>query len=46
MALLDNRINDRKDCIFGIVKGNLVYGKFKFSVYLKFGLSLQSINFD
>lgn len=46
MALIDNRIKDRKDCILGAARGNLAYQKFMFSVYPKFGLSLDSKNLD
>ncbi|GKE21727.1 reverse transcriptase domain-containing protein [Tanacetum coccineum] len=33
MALLDNRIESRKDCILGIARGNLAYSRFMFTVY-------------
>lgn len=46
MALIDNRINSRKDCILGAARGNLAYQKFMFTVYPKFGLSLQTKNLD
>lgn len=46
MALVDDRINDRKDCILGAAQGNLAYGKFLFTVYPKFGLSLQNARLD
>lgn len=46
MALIDNRINDRKDCILGAAQGNLAYGRFMFTVYPKFGISLQTQNLD
>ncbi|GJV35938.1 hypothetical protein Tco_1408415 [Tanacetum coccineum] len=32
MALLDNRIESRKDCILGIARGNLAYSRFMFTV--------------
>lgn len=46
MALIDNRIKDRRDCILGAARGNLAYQKFMFSVYPKFGLSLDTKNLD
>lgn len=46
MALIDNRINDRQDCVLGAAKGNLAYQKFMFSVYPKFALDLKSSNID
>jgi hypothetical protein len=46
MALIDNRINSRTDCILGAAKGNLAYGKFMFTVYPKFGVSLSTSNLD
>lgn len=46
MALLDNRINDRRDCILGAARGNLAYGKFMFTIYPKFGLDLSSKRLD
>lgn len=46
MALIDNRINDRKDCILGAARGNLAYQKFMFTVYPKFGFSLDTQNID
>nr|KAJ0185180.1 hypothetical protein LSAT_V11C900505830 [Lactuca sativa] len=46
MALIDNRITDRHDCILGAAKGNLAYQKFMFSVYPKFALDLKSANID
>ena len=46
MALIDNRITDRQDCILGAAKGNLAYQKFMFSVYPKFALDLKSSNID
>ena len=46
MALIDNRINDRRDCILGAARGNLAYQKFMFSVYPKFSFSLDTKNLD
>lgn len=46
MVLMDNRINDRKDCILGAARGNLAYQKFMFTVYPKFGFSLNTKNLD
>ena len=46
MALIDNRINDRRDCILGAARGNLAYQKFMFTVYPKFGFSLDTKNID
>nr|BCU04803.1 movement protein [Dahlia common mosaic virus] len=46
MALIDNRIKTRKDCLLGAAKGNLCYGKFMFTVYPKFGVSLSTQRFD
>ncbi|AAW56085.1 cell-to-cell transport protein [Horseradish latent virus] len=42
LALIDDRINDRKDCLLGAARGNLNYGKFMFTVYPKFGVSLRT----
>ncbi|AAM53124.1 ORFI [Mirabilis mosaic virus] len=46
MALIDNRIKDRKDCLLGTARGNLSHGKFMFTVYPKFGVSLNTQRFD
>ncbi|XP_074323215.1 uncharacterized protein LOC141660156 [Apium graveolens] len=46
MALIDNRINDRRDYILGAARGNLAYQKFMFTVYPKFGFSLETKNLD
>ncbi|CAH1440351.1 unnamed protein product [Lactuca virosa] len=46
MALIDNRITDRQDCILGAARGNLAYQKIMFSVYPKFALDLKSANID
>ncbi|KAL7585320.1 hypothetical protein Lser_V15G44089 [Lactuca serriola] len=46
MALINNRITDRQDCILGAAKGNLAYQKFMFSVYPKFALDLKYANID
>nr|WUF06572.1 movement protein [Angelica bushy stunt virus]WUF06593.1 movement protein [Angelica bushy stunt virus] len=46
MALLDNRINNRRDCVLGAAIGNLAYQNFMFTVYPKFGVSLRTKNFD
>ncbi|CAA29523.1 unnamed protein product [Figwort mosaic virus] len=46
MALIDDRIVNRKDSLLGAARGNLAYGKFMFTVYPKFALSLQSKNLD
>ncbi|CAH1454046.1 unnamed protein product [Lactuca virosa] len=46
MALIDDRINHRQDCILGAAKGNLAYQKFMFSVYPKFALDLKSANLN
>ncbi|KAL9664598.1 hypothetical protein QQ045_020003 [Rhodiola kirilowii] len=46
MALIDNRIINRKDCILGVAKGNLAFGKFMFTVYPKYGVSLNTKNLD
>nr|KAJ0211904.1 hypothetical protein LSAT_V11C400192400 [Lactuca sativa] len=46
MALIDDRINHRQDCILGATKGNLAYQKFNFSVYPKFALDLKSANLN
>ncbi|KAJ9547535.1 hypothetical protein OSB04_020078 [Centaurea solstitialis] len=40
MALVDNRINDKKDCILGAARGNLAYQIFMFFVYPKFKFSI------
>nr|AGT42178.1 movement protein [Cauliflower mosaic virus]BAO53270.1 movement protein [Cauliflower mosaic virus] len=42
IALIDDRINSRRDCLLGAAKGNLAYGKFMFTVYPKFGISLNT----
>ncbi|AMN10076.1 movement protein [Angelica bushy stunt virus] len=46
MALLDNRINNRRDCVLGAAIGNLAYQNFMFTVYPKFGVSLQTKNIN
>lgn len=46
VALIDDRINTRKDCILGAARGNLAYGKFIFTVYPKFGISLETEGLD
>ena len=46
MALLDNRINNRRDSLLGVAQGNLAYGKFMFTVYPKFGVSLTTQNIN
>ncbi|GJU08205.1 reverse transcriptase domain-containing protein [Tanacetum coccineum] len=46
MALLDNRIESRKDCILGIARGNLAYSRFMFTVYPQYGISLDTKDLD
>nr|GEX56607.1 hypothetical protein [Tanacetum cinerariifolium] len=46
MALLDNRIESKKDCILGIARGNLAYSRFMFTVYPQYGLSLDTKDLD
>ncbi|GJZ44355.1 reverse transcriptase domain-containing protein [Tanacetum coccineum] len=46
MALLDNRIESRKDCILEITRGNLAYSRFMFTVYPQYGISLDSKDLD
>ncbi|XP_075645858.1 uncharacterized protein LOC142617042 [Castanea sativa] len=46
MALLDNRIRDRKDCVLGIARGNLAHKKAIMNVYPKFSLSLNDEHFN
>ncbi|GJS95010.1 reverse transcriptase domain-containing protein [Tanacetum coccineum] len=46
MALLDNRIESRKDCILEIARGNLAYSRFMFTVYPQYGISLDSKYLD
>ncbi|GJS10681.1 reverse transcriptase domain-containing protein [Tanacetum coccineum] len=46
MALLNNRIESRKDCIIGIARGNLTYSRFMFTVYPQYGISLDSKDLD
>ncbi|GJX34515.1 reverse transcriptase domain-containing protein [Tanacetum coccineum] len=46
MALLDNRIESRKDCILGITRRNLAYSRFMFIVYPQYGISLDSKDLD
>ncbi|KAI3706962.1 hypothetical protein L6452_25075 [Arctium lappa] len=41
-ALVDNRITNTKDSILGAARGNLAYGKFMFTVYPNYGISLQT----
>ncbi|GJZ19981.1 hypothetical protein Tco_0556571 [Tanacetum coccineum] len=45
-ALLDNRIESRKDCILGIARGNLAYSRFMFTVYPQYGISLDTKDLD
>nr|GEY70923.1 hypothetical protein [Tanacetum cinerariifolium] len=46
MALLDNRIESKKDCILVIARGNLAYSRFMFTVYPQYGLSLDTKDLD
>ncbi|KVH91338.1 hypothetical protein Ccrd_006640 [Cynara cardunculus var. scolymus] len=46
MALLDNRINNRRDSLLGVAQGNLAYDKFMFTVYPEFGVSLKTQNLN
>nr|GEY54021.1 hypothetical protein [Tanacetum cinerariifolium] len=46
MALLDNRIESRRDCVLGIARGNLAYSRFMFSVYPQYALSLETKDLD
>nr|WNH14475.1 movement protein [Physostegia virginiana caulimovirus 2] len=46
MALVDDRINNRKDALLGAARGNLAYGKFIFTVYPKYGIALNTANLD
>ena len=46
MALYDDRLNHAQDKILGKAKGNLAYGKFIFTVYPKYGISLTDTNLN
>ncbi|GKC90652.1 reverse transcriptase domain-containing protein [Tanacetum coccineum] len=46
MALYDDRLNHTQDKILGKAKGNLAYGKFIFTVYPKYGISLKDTNLN
>ncbi|CAA28356.1 unnamed protein product [Carnation etched ring virus] len=46
MALIDDRITDRQDSILGAAHGNLVYGKFMFTVYPKYTTSILDQRLD
>ncbi|GLT95854.1 hypothetical protein SLE2022_135130 [Rubroshorea leprosula] len=46
VALIDNRINDRKDAILGLVQGNLSYQKLMFTVYPKYAVNINDRNIN
>ena len=46
LALLDNRIINKKEAILGIIRGNLKYQKLIFNIYPKIAYSLGDEDFD
>ena len=46
LALLDNRIVNKKEAILGIIRGNLKYQKLIFNVYPKIDYNLADKDFD
>nr|TKS00124.1 hypothetical protein D5086_0000186050 [Populus alba] len=46
MAILDRRMNNPKDAIFGAVQGNLAYGKLIFTCNPKIGVPLKTENIN
>ena len=46
LALLDNRILNKKEAILGIIRGNLKYQKLIFNIYPKIVYNLGDEDFD
>ena len=46
LALLDNRIINKKEAILGIIRGNLKYQKLIFNIYPKISYNLADKDFD
>ena len=46
LALLDNRITNKKEAILGIIRGNLKYQKLIVNIYPKFAYNLGDKDFD
>ena len=46
LALLDDRIVNKKEAILGIIKGNLKYQKLIFNIYPKIAYNLADKDFD
>ena len=46
LALLDNRITNKKEAILGIIRGNLKYQKLIFNVYPKISYNIADRDFD
>ena len=46
LALLDNRILNKKEAILGIIKGNLKYQKLIFNIYPKIAYNIGDKDFD
>ena len=46
LALLDNRIVNKKEAILGIIRGNLKYQKLMFNIYQKIAYNLGDKYFD
>ena len=46
LALLDNRIINKKEAILGIIRGNLKYQKLIFNIYPKIAYNLADKDFD
>lgn len=46
LAVLDNRIKDRKHALLGVIQGNLNYKKLIFKIYLKYSINLRDSNIN
>ena len=46
LALLDNRIINKKEAILGIIRGNLKYQKLIFNIFPKIACNLANRDFD
>ena len=46
LALLDNRIVNKKEEILGIIRGNLKYQKLTFDIYPKIAYNFRDKDFD
>lgn len=46
LGVLDNRINNGRDALLGIIEGNLNYSKMLFKIFPKFTVSLKDKWFD